>query len=534
MPAFRALVPVAVLATLLLVPAAAPAQCITTNPSFEMPGSGTHFAGWNQFGNTGTTATASHGSVAARVSGPNTGNWDVSGFFQDRDAGPGETFEVRVDVLNPSSAPLAGESRAIVNVEWRDGGGNLISYESVDGATPNTPLDEFQEVHFLSGPAPAGTVKARILVANLQGPTDPVSDAVFDAVLFERATPTHSLDDVQWGDFPGGRTVAFSGYTWRVKGPGFYGPGPNLFSDASTSVWVDGDDRLHMKIRQLGSTWYSCEVTLTEALGYGDYIFTTRGRPDLLHPNVVFGLFLWQYGPCYDNSYMYWNPYNEIDVEISRWGNASDPYATQFVAQPWDFPGNLIRFDVPYDEEDRISFGMRWLPDRVEYRCWRGGPLDESPASEVYSWTYTGPHIPRPEQPRVHINLWHIDAPSGGDQEAVLDEFTFRPTGDAAVGIPEGNAVEPTARLLAARPNPFTAGTTFRFALDEAGTAEVAVFDLAGRRVRTLEAGYRGVGEHEIAWDGRDANGNRVSAGVYFYRLRVGDAFDTRRVVRID
>ena len=44
----------------------------------------------------------------------------------------------------------------------------------------------------------------------------------------------------------------------------------------------------------------------------------------------------------------------------------------------------------------------------------------------IHSWTYTGPHIPRPEQPRVHINLWQFDGPPASDQEVIID------AGDAA------------------------------------------------------------------------------------------------------
>jgi flagellar hook assembly protein FlgD len=89
-------------------------------------------------------------------------------------------------------------------------------------------------------------------------------------------------------------------------------------------------------------------------------------------------------------------------------------------------------------------------------------------------------------------------------------------------------------RLLAARPNPFSARTSLRFALDEPGTARLTVHDVTGRRVRTLDAGFRGAGEHEIIWDGRNENGVPVSAGVYLYRLQVGESFDVRRVVRLD
>ncbi len=526
-------------AGLLLVapPLSAPAraQCILANPSFELGGSGgAVFGGWYQFGPVGSTAEASHGSVAARVSGPNQGGWDVAGYWQEFDCVPGEQWEATFQVRHPSTRPLTGQSRAIVNIEWRDGGGGLIGYESHTAADASAPTDEYREFSVVSGPAPAGTAKCRLLLGVLQAPTDPVPDVFYDqATFYSLASPT--MDEQQWGDFPGGRTLSFGGRTWRVKGPGYYGPGPNLFSDGVDDVWVDPDGRLHLTVSKDGGSWYSTEVVLEEALGYGDYVFTTRGRLDTLDPAAVFGLFLWQYGPCWDDAYTWWNAYDEIDVEFGRWGDLGREIA-QFVAQPWDYPGNIDRFDAAFATNEVTSHAFRWLPDRVEFRSWRGGPGDESAASLIHAWTYEGPHVPRPEQPRVHLNLWRSSGVPAADQEVVLDGFTFRPESDLTAVAPDGRDGPPRgplARLGAARPNPFNPLTTIRFTLERDATAEVAVYDLAGRRLRTLTSGFLPAGEHETTWDGRDDRGGRVASGTYLYRLRAGNVCESRRVTLI-
>ena len=51
---------------------------------------------------------------------------------------------------------------------------------------------------------------------------------------------------------------------------------------------------------------------------------------------------------------MWWNPYNEIDVEWSRWGDPQQDPA-QFVVQPWDTPGNLVRFSAALASGDYIE-----------------------------------------------------------------------------------------------------------------------------------------------------------------------------------
>jgi len=506
----------------------APAQCLLANPSFELPGSGATFGGWNQFGPTGSSSEASHGHKSARVSGPNTGLWAVSGFWQPFDTAPGQRWIASVRAWNTSAKPLTGGSQAILNIEWRNSGGGLISYESHTVADASTPTDQWIDFSVESGAAPTGAVQARLVLGVLQGPTDPQPEVLYDEATFDNAGPP-TVDDIQWNDFPGGRAVTFSGHSWRVKGPGYYGPGPSLFCDNSSCVWVDASDRLHLTVQNISGQWYSTEVVAEQALGYGDYVFTTVGRLDQIDPKIVFGLFIWQYGRCYDPGRLWWNPYDEIDVEFSRWDNPSNSIG-QFVAQPYDYPGNIQRFDASFSDGELTSHAFRWLPDRVEFRSWRGGPQDESPGNMIYAWTYTGPHIPRPEQPRVHLNLWQLGAPST-PQEVVLDAFTFVPDPSVvAVPRPAGGDT-PQGLLATAQPNPFVSSTRIRYALPREARAELAVFDVTGRRVRTLVDRVQPAGAHEVDWNGLDASGRRPPPGIYLYRLTTGNRSETGRMV---
>lgn len=516
----------------LVVPSSARAQCMVANPSFELAGSpGAVFAGWNQFGVVGFSAAASHGVRAAQVSGPNTGNWDVSGFWQALDSEPGDTWKVMGTVRVPSSRPLAGQSAAIVNVEWRTGGGTLIGYESHTVAAPSSPQDSTLAFLFTTGPAPATTASARLLLGVLQGPGDPQRDAIFDQVRFEKqATP--SIEALQWSDFPGGRTVTFAGRTWRVKGPGFYGPGPSLFSDSPSSVWVDVVGALHLTIANRLGNWYSSEVALLDTLGYGDYVFSTRGRLDLLDPTSVFGLFVWEYGPCYDPAFLWWNPHNEADIEFSRWGVPGSPIE-QFAVQPADWGGNRLRFDVAFGEDELTSHAFRWQPDRIEYRAWRGAASDESPTTTIRSWTYSGPHVPRPDRPRVHLNLWQFDGPPAVDQEVVIDDFRFTPWPPPVLAVDGPVPGRVRLALAVGSRNPAVGPVTFRGVVPSAGVASVAVFDPAGRRVRTLFEGMLEQGTHMWRWDGRDGGGSPVPGGVYLCRIASGGASAAARVVML-
>jgi hypothetical protein len=509
----------------LLVPAPGRSQCVLANPSFEIPGQGgAAFGGWNQFGVVAPSDESTHGVSSVRLTGPDLGGWDLSGVWQRLDTAPGDRWSATLCGWHGATSPLQGQSRAILNVEWRDAAGSLLSYESHTVADASTPFDDIQKLTVVSQPAPAGAATTHFLLGALQAPTDPAPVVWFDEAVFEEIGPP-TLDDLQWNDFPGGRTLEFSGRTWRVKGPGFYGPGPNVFCDEPSCTWVDANGRLHLTIRNDAST----EVVLDEALGYGDYVFTTVGRLDLLDPNAVLGLFLWQYTACYDPANLWWNPHSEADVEFSRWGDPENDLA-QFIVQPWG-AGHLSRFDATFAEGEVTSHAFRWLPDRMEFRSWRGGSADEAGSPPIHSWTYQGPYLPRPERPRVHVNLWHLSPPDS-DQEVILEEFRFEPApGPHAVGVPTAGRAR--TGNLSAVPNPFRAETSIRFTTARHGLATVDIYDVAGRRVRSLVGTALGAGAQTVRWEGRANDGRSVPPGVYFLQLRTAEAVETVRVVRV-
>jgi hypothetical protein len=97
-------------------------------------------------------------------------------------------------------------------------------------------------------------------------------------------------------------------------------------------------------------------------------------------------------------------------------------------------------------------------------------------------------------------------------------------------------APSPDAGPLALRafPNPFAAASRFSFTLPREGPVSVKVFGVDGRETVTLANGPRAAGTHTIAWDGRDAHGARVPAGVYFVRVSAPDQSQRMKLVRLD
>jgi hypothetical protein len=105
------------------------------------------------------------------------------------------------------------------------------------------------------------------------------------------------------------------------------------------------------------------------------------------------------------------------------------------------------------------------------------------------------------------------------------------PSGFSITGVEEGAAS--TEWLAAPSPNPASGSITARFGLARESRVSLAIYDLAGRRVRVLEGGTLPAGEHAVTWDGRGDRGEALAGGLFFMRLQCGDRMLTRPVVRI-
>ena len=103
---------------------------------------------------------------------------------------------------------------------------------------------------------------------------------------------------------------------------------------------------------------------------------------------------------------------------------------------------------------------------------------------------------------------------------------------DSVMGPPAAVTFAGVARprLDAPAHNPSRGPTAFGFALPRAGAMDLLIFDLSGRRVRTVFHGTRPAGESRAAWDGMRADGRPAPAGAYFVRLTTSDR--TRPLVR--
>lgn len=101
--------------------------------------------------------------------------------------------------------------------------------------------------------------------------------------------------------------------------------------------------------------------------------------------------------------------------------------------------------------------------------------------------------------------------------------MSVRPAGSSATAIPDVGPTSTPGSILELRPAyPNPSGgerTLIRFDLHRQARVEVAIFDVRGRRVRSLSERSLLAGRHRMTWDGRDRQGRPVADGVYYYRV---------------
>lgn len=82
-------------------------------------------------------------------------------------------------------------------------------------------------------------------------------------------------------------------------------------------------------------------------------------------------------------------------------------------------------------------------------------------------------------------------------------------------------------------PNPFNPFTRISFTIPQSEHVQLQIFNVTGRKVKTLVDGELSAGEHTYEWDSTDDSGSKVASGVYFYRLTAGDATATKKMTLI-
>lgn len=105
---------------------------------------------------------------------------------------------------------------------------------------------------------------------------------------------------------------------------------------------------------------------------------------------------------------------------------------------------------------------------------------------------------------------------------------------DSPVGI-DNEDIDPVVpesfQLMQNFPNPFNSTTTISYYSPSKENVTISVYNILGRKIKTIHDKAASLGLNTIDWDATDSDGQAVSSGIYFYRIEAGDYSQARKML---
>jgi hypothetical protein len=212
------------------------------------------------------------------------------------------------------------------------------------------------------------------------------------------------------------KPLKFSGYDWHVRTIASDRGGMNNLYDPD-NAWTDPSGALHLRIKKRAGRWSCAEVVLNRSLGYGNYIATVEDTSHL-EPAAVLSL------TTFDD----WGGeqhFREMDVEMSRWGDANSKMNAQYGIQPFYIPGNLSPFVAP---AGTLTHVLHWESGRASFKTYRGSSI--RPGSPVVAEHIFTSQVPSPGRETLQLLFYVVESeksPMKKDDEVVIDKFEYLP-----------------------------------------------------------------------------------------------------------
>jgi hypothetical protein len=193
--------------------------------------------------------------------------------------------------------------------------------------------------------------------------------------------------------------------------------------------------------------------------------------------------------------------------------------------------------DVRYDNGSQGTINVDW-PDAVE-------PLDGAQAvfqfqsvsvnNGVAGIAYEGLFPDGTKEGKlVYLTFPFETVFPQSSRETLMDRIFDFFEGTVSVSDPDKDSRVQQFALNPVYPNPFNASTTISFTLPPGShTVQVSVYDITGRRVRTLMSGRQSGGAYRLVWDGTGSQGRLVSSGVYTVRIQTDEWRDVRQMTLV-
>jgi len=237
-------------------------------------------------------------------------------------------------------------------------------------------------------------------------------------------------------------------------------------------------------------------------------------------------------------------------------GNSS----SGFGGSNWGRGGGILVRSTPVDARNNIVWGNTQVRDGQIYVVpgtsasfryndveggWEGeGNIDQTPMFDPNNFylSDTSPCIDAGDTSSIYndpedvSNPGNADWPSlgglrndmgayGGPSRMIL---TDTPT---SIGETQDKRIPKGFSLEQNYPNPFNPSTTIRYDLSTTSKVVLKIFNLRGQAIQTLVDREQQAGTYSIHWDGKDSHGQKVSSGIYIYRLQTGSQTQSRKML---
>ena len=127
----------------------------------------------------------------------------------------------------------------------------------------------------------------------------------------------------------------------------------------------------------------------------------------------------------------------------------------------------------------------------------------------------------------TNYEYWVTAVDHSGNESEASNSVQISPTGlsTAADLLPDAFALNQNY------PNPFNPSTQIRYALPEQSQVVLTVYDMLGRKVRTLVNGVQDAGYRTVMWNATSDLGTPVSAGMYIYTIRANEFYEVKKMI---
>tara|TARA_B100000029_G_scaffold516755_1_gene633730 strand:- start:535 stop:1734 length:1200 start_codon:yes stop_codon:yes gene_type:complete len=240
--------------------------------------------------------------------------------------------------------------------------------------------------------------------------------------------------------------------------------------------------------------------------------------------------------------------FNELDANIKLTITSEKDLSGKdlrlFVAATIDSVSHTNEYEVSQDLHHDLF--LEWIGTNGEGSQCGAGCEDGQPITlakdETLIKTFTWTISKQPEangDPNVNPVSWDaknmkiVAFVQDFSTAEIMQSAMIARTGGVHTGIENKILLPSKISLNQNYPNPFNPTTLISYDLPEQNDVRLEVYDILGKRIRSLVSQKMDAGVHQSFWDGTDDSGKIVSGGVYFYRLEANNFIQTRKMLFI-